>query len=387
MKIKALKDILFREFGFIFKSKDMILICFIAPLVYGLMFSYLYINKRATNINLGVVNQDGLSLSRKLIRDINATAELETTTHYSSFQEGLAGIFKNNVNGFYVIANSFDRNIKKGKISSVLNVVNSSNFFVASNVLKKFAITSIDFSKQQFKKILTDKGFSYKSTENVFSPIKINTVYLFNTQMNYSDFLLPCLLLAVLQQIILVAVCISMSLEKKNKNNELYKISHGNFFIMFLGKAIPYILTGSLVNILNIYIILPIDGIYALSVLGLFVLSTVFIIAVVCFAILLSIFFKSPEMAMSVLMFYSLPTVLLSGFVWPHNALPNYLKVISYIFPSTYSMNYIRMFILGDVKIEYAKESIIALVSFSLVCFFITYLAEIKTRKVFALRK
>ena len=386
MKIKPLNDILFREFGFIFKSKDMILICFIAPLVYGLMFSYLYINKRATNINLGVVNQDGLSLSRKLIRNINATAELETTTYYNSFQEGLIGVFKNNVNGFYVIPNTFDKNIKKGRISPVINIVNSSNFFVASNVLKKFAVTSIDFSKQQFKKILTDKGLSYKSTENVFSPIKINTVYLFNTQMNYSDFLLPCLLLAVLQQIILVAVCTSISLEKKN-NNKLYKISHGNFFIMFFGKTIPYILIGSLINVLNIYIILPIDGIYALSILGLFILSTVFIIAVVCFAILASVFFKSPEMAMSVLMFYSLPTVLLSGFAWPHSALPNYLKVISYIFPSTYSMNYIRMFILGDVKIEYAKAPIIALLVFSVVCFFITYLTEIKTRKVFALDK
>ncbi|MDR1417648.1 MAG: ABC transporter permease [Endomicrobium sp.] len=385
MKIKALKDILFREFSFIFKLKDMILICFLAPLVYGLMFSYLYINKRATNINLGVVNQDGSYLSRKLVRNINATAELKTTMQYSSFQEGLAGIFKNNVNGFYVIANSFGKNMKKGRISPVLNVVNSSNFLVASNVLKKFTLASIIFSKQQFQKILTDKGFSYKSTENVFSPIKINTVYLFNTQMNYSDFLLPCLLLAVLQQIILLAVCTSISLEKKD-NNEL-NVFYGSFFIMFLGKAIPYILIGSLINVLNIYIFLPIDGIYASSILGLFVLSTVFIIAVVCFAILVSIFFKSPEMAMAVLMFYSLPTVLLSGFAWPHSALPNYLKIISYISPSTYSMNYIRLFILGDVKIWYAKEPIIALVLFSVICFFITYLIEMKTKKVFPLRK
>ncbi|MDR0723969.1 MAG: ABC transporter permease [Endomicrobium sp.] len=387
MKIKALKNVLFREFGFIFRSKDMLLICFIAPLVYGLMFSYLYINKRATNINLGVVNQDGLSLSRKLIRNINATAELKTTTHYNSFQEGLVDIFKNNVNGFYVIPSSFDKNIKKGRISPVLDVINSSNFFVASNILKKFTVTAIDFSKQQFKKVLVDKRFPYKSTENIFSPIKINTVYLFNTQMNYSDFLLPCLLLVVLQQIILVAVCTSMSLEKNNNNNKLYKISFGNFFIIFLGKAIPYTLIGSLINVLNVYIILPIDGIYALSILGLFVMSTVFIMAIVCFAILVSVFFKSPEVAMSVLMFYSLPTALLSGFAWPHSALPNYLKVISYIFPSTCSMNYIRMFILGDVKIEYAKGHIIALIVFSFICFFITYLIEIKTRKVFALRK
>ena len=197
---------------------------------------------------------------------------------------------------------------------------------------------------------------------------------------------LPCLLIAVLQQIILVAVCTSVSLEKKNKG-KFYELSNGSFFAMFFGKAIPYILIGFLINILNIYIILPIDGIHALSVLGLFVLSVAFIVAIVCFAILVSVFFKSPEMAMVVLMFYSLPTVLLSGFAWPHNVLPKYLKFISYIFPSTYSMNYIRMFILGDVKIGYARNSIIALIIFSFVCFFVTYFIEIKTKRVFALNK
>ncbi|MDR1244030.1 MAG: ABC transporter permease [Endomicrobium sp.] len=384
METRALKNVLLREFKVI-KSKDMLLICFIAPLIYGLMFSYLYINKRATNISLGVVNQDGLSLSRHFIRDVNATSELETITRYNSFQEALNNVFKNNVNGFYVIPSDFSKDIKKGRVVPILDIVNSSNFLVASNVLKKIAVTSIDFSKKQFRKILVDKGYSYKSTDSAFNPIKINTVYLFNTQMNYSDFLLPCLLLAVLQQIILVAVCTSISLEKKNKY-EIYKIAGGSFLAIFLGKTIPYILIGSLINVLNIYIILPIDDIYALSILGLFFLSTIFIIAVVCFAVTVSVFFKSPEMAMAVLMFYSLPTLLLSGFAWPHTALPSYLKFISYIFPSTYSMNYIRMFILGDVNIEYARNSIVALIAFSFVCFFVTYFIEIKTKRVFALK-
>jgi hypothetical protein len=65
------------------------------------MFSYLYINKRAVSISLGVVNQDGLSFSRHFIRDINATSELQTVTRYNSFQEALNNVFKNNVNGLY----------------------------------------------------------------------------------------------------------------------------------------------------------------------------------------------------------------------------------------------------------------------------------------------
>jgi ABC-2 type transport system permease protein len=131
---------------------------------------------------------------------------------------------------------------------------------------------------------------------------------------------------------------------------------------------------------------LPIISIYAISLFGLFTVSTAFIVAMVFFSILISSLFRSPEMAMAALMFYSLPTVLLSGFAWPHNAMPIFLKAVSYFFPSTYSMNYVRMFILGDVSIKYALKPTINLILFAVACFWISYLIESKTQKIFTLK-
>jgi ABC-2 type transport system permease protein len=91
-------------------------------------------------------------------------------------------------------------------------------------------------------------------------------------------------------------------------------------------------------------------------------------------------------MAMAMLMFYSLPTILLSGFAWPHNAMPIHLKIISYFFPSPYSMNYIRMFILGDVSIKYALRPTIDLMLFAELCFLASYIIESKTQRIFALK-
>ena len=99
--------------------------------------------------------------------------------------------------------------------------------------------------------------------------------------MNYSDFLLPCLLLAVLQQIILVAVCTNLASEKAKLN--IYKKTGLNFSSIFFGKTIPYILIGSIINFFNIFIILPINSIYAVSLFGVFTVSTAFIIAMVFF--------------------------------------------------------------------------------------------------------
>ncbi|MDR1942538.1 MAG: ABC transporter permease [Endomicrobium sp.] len=384
MKFKNFNKIFIREFKSILKSKDMLLICIAAPLFYSLLFSFLYINRRASDIEVGVVNMDKSSTSRKLVRALNATPELKTISAYASSREALRDIFKDKINAFYFIPCNFSGILKKGQSILISDVVNSSNFLVANNVLKKITLTATAFTKKQFIKILSNKGYPYKSAEEAFSPIKINTVYLFNTQMNYSDFLLPCLLLAVLQQIILVAVCTNLASEKAKLN--ICKKAGLSFSSIFFGKTIPHILIGSIINFFNIFIILPINSIYAVSLFGLFTVSTAFIVAMVFFSVLISSLFRSLEMAMAALMFYSLPTVLLSGFAWPHNDMPVFLKIVSYFFPSTYSMNYVRMFILGDISIKYAIKPTINLILFAAVCFWISYLIESKTQRIFTLK-
>ncbi len=67
--------------------------------------------------------------------------------------------------------------------------------------------------------------------------------------------------------------------------------------------------------------------------------------------------------------------------------MPTFLKIVSYIFPSTYSMNYVRMFILGDVSIRYAINPTIELILFSIICFFVSYIVESKTKKIFHLKE
>ncbi|MDR2818152.1 MAG: hypothetical protein LBB37_01760 [Endomicrobium sp.] len=81
MKFKNFNKIFIRECKSILKSKDMLLICIAAPLFYSLLFSFLYINRRASDIEVGVVNMDKSSTSRKLIRALNATPELKLLAH------------------------------------------------------------------------------------------------------------------------------------------------------------------------------------------------------------------------------------------------------------------------------------------------------------------
>lgn len=384
MNLKPFKSVLIREFKHFLTSPSLLLICIGAPLLFSFMFSSLYYNRRASEINIGIVNTDNTAMSRKLVRDFDAAPELKTTLRPATAHEAYLDIFHNDLGAFYFIPKNFGADLKKGKSTPAFNAADSSSFMISSTVLKKFSQVSMSFSQKPFTKLLVGKGYSYEAAKAAFSPLRTDARYLFNTGMNYSDFLIPGLLFAVMQQILLVSICSTMIEDKSiRRRKELYKISNGSFTAVFFGKIIPYICAGLGLAVFFAYVILPINAIYINSPAGYFILSTAFIIAVASFAMLISSFFRSQEMAMAVLMFYSMPAVLLSGFAWPHHALPFILKAVSYLFPSTYALNEIRLFILGDVAAKYAVIPSICLIIFAAVCFLISFImAKQKMKKV-----
>lgn len=385
MKQNPFKNVLIREFKRFFTSQSLLLICVGAPLLFSFMFSALYYNKRASDINIGIINADKSAMSRELIRYFDASPELKITKRHTSSADAYHDIFSSGLGAFYFIPKNFSSDLKKGKSTPAFNAADASSFIIVSNVVKKFSQISMSFSEKQYAKLLVDKGYSYKAAKASLSPLSVEPVYLFNPAMNYSEFLITVLLFAVLQQILLVSICTTIIMDKSaREKKELLKASRGNYAAAFFGKIIPYICAGIMLTATFAFAVLPVNNIFVGSYAGYFVLSTAFIIAVSAFAVLISAFFRSQEMAMSVLMFYSMPAVLLSGFAWPYYALPKILKAVSYFFPSTYALTEIRLFILGDISIKYAVMPSVLLIIFAAACYFISFFMS---KKIFNIKQ
>lgn len=374
MNLKPFKDVLTREFGIFFKTPSLLLICIGAPLLFAFMFSALYYNRRAADINIGIVNADNSLMSRKLVRDFDACAELKVAMKPASADEAYKNIFRSDIGAFCFIPKNFSASLKKGQSAPAFNAADASSFIISSNVLKKFSMISMSFSEKQFVKTLTDKGYSYNAAKASVSPLRAVPSYIFNTEMNYSDFLIPVLFFAVLQQILLVSICTTIITDKRpGKRKELRNASKGSFAAAVFGKITPYCCAGMALVAAYAFTALPVNNIFVVSCAGYFFLSTAFIIAVASFAVLISSFFKSQEMAMSVLMFYAMPAVLLSGFAWPRQELPGILKAVSCFLPSTYALSELRLFILGDISVKYALIPAAELLAFAALCFLLSF--------------
>lgn len=382
------KQILFREIKRILTSKDLILICFIAPLIYSFGLSYIYHKQSPKDIKIAIIDKDNSSLSRKYARMINSTAELNIVNYYPSTYAAYNAIFTNKVDLFYFIPNNFSADLKRAKSTFAFMGANASNFMVSSSAIKTVVTTSQYLSSQILAKFLISKGISEQNAIHMLQPLKTDFKWIFNPTKTYSNFFIPFVLFAVFQQIIIVAVCHTMSLEtKENTWQTLYKISDNKILPILLAKAIPYIFVALFMILLFIFFIFPFAGIFQTSKLNILIISLLYSFVIVFFAMMISHLFKTPIISLCALTFYSMPVLLISGFAWPLYMLPEYLKISTYLFPSTYFINTFRFYTLDDIPLHYATNSILHLFIFLFVCLVINFVIFKFRKKNISIRR
>ena len=367
--MKAFKQILLREFKRFFKSKDLVLICIIAPFIYAFGITYIYHKQNPRDIKIAIVNQDKSSVSRVYGRMIDSTPELNIVDYFPSTYAAYNAIFTNKIDLFYFIPNNFSTNLKRAKSTFAFIGANASNFMVSSSAIKTIVMTSQFLSAQVLTKFLIKNGISKNSALQMIQPIKGNFKWMFNPTKTYANFFVPFVLLAIFQQILIVAVCHTMSLETQEKTwKDLYKITNNKILPILFGKAIPYLLAALFMTLLFIFLVFPFNSILQTSKLNLLFLSTTYSFVIVFFAMTISHLFKSPVVSLCALTFYSMPVLLISGFAWPIYMLPEYLKIAAYIFPSTYFINIFRFYSLNSIWIGYATYCVLHLTIFFIIC-------------------
>lgn len=382
--MKRFKQIFLREIKRILTSKDLVLICLLAPFIYSFGLSYVYQKQSPKDLKIAVIDKDNSSVSRQYTRMINSTPELNIVAYYTSTYAAYNAIFTNKADLFYFIPKDFSKNLKRSKSTFAFIGANASNFMVSSTAIKTVVGTSQYLSSQVLASFLISKGVSKQSVKQMLQPISTDSKWLFNPTKTYSTFFIPFILFAIFQQIIIVAVCHTMSLEtQQNTWKDLYKLSDNKILTLLFAKALPYVFVALFIILSFIFLVLPFANIFQTAKLNLLIISSVYSFVIVFFAMAISHLFKTTVISLCALTFYSMPVLLISGFAWPLYMLPPYLKFLSYLFPSTFFINAFRFYALNDIiSLRYASGIILNLVIFFFVCLLINFIIlKIKNNK------
>ena len=330
-----------KELKAVFKDQGVLIFFLLVPLAYPLLYAFIYTGEVVREVPAAVVDMNKSTLSREFIRKVDATPDVKIQSHCADMEEAKLLLKESKVYGVIYIPESFSSDIAKGIQTQVTLYCDMSGMLYYKAILT--ASTEVSLKMNKAIKVKRAGNTTDRQDEISATPITYEAVNLFNPQAGYASFLLPAVLILIIQQTLLLGVGLSAGTARENNRfRDLVPLSRqyqGTLRIV-LGKSSAYFIIYAIVSA---YILCVVPKIFSLvqiaqaGTLAAFILP--YVLSCIFFAMTCSIFIHHREACMMIYVFTSVPLLFISGVSWPGSAIPAFWRVISWIFPSTFGIN------------------------------------------------
>lgn len=330
-----------KELKAVFKDQGVLIFFLLVPLAYPLLYAFIYTGEVVREVPAAVVDMNKSTLSREFIRKVDATPDVKIQSHCADMEEAKLLLKESKVYGVIYIPESFSSDITKGIQTQVTLYCDMSGMLYYKAILT--ASTEVSIKMNKAIKAKRAGNTTNRQDEISATPITYEAVNLFNPQAGYASFLLPAVLILIIQQTLLLGVGLSAGTARENNRfRDLVPLSRqyqGTLRIV-LGKSSAYFIIYAIVSA---YILCVVPKIFSLvqiaqaGTLAAFILP--YVLSCIFFAMTCSIFIHHREACMMIYVFTSVPLLFISGVSWPGSAIPEFWRVISWLFPSTFGIN------------------------------------------------
>jgi ABC-2 type transport system permease protein len=184
--------------------------------------------------------------------------------------------------------------------------------------------------------------------------VTVNTRVWYNPNLKSSRFTIPGLVGLILQNITLMLTAFALVREKERSTIEQLIVTPVRPLELILGKLVPYVIIGYAGFLFALALCIFWFGVEVSGSLGLLLLlGFLFVYCSLSMGMLISTFAKNQMQAMMVMVLVLLPSILLSGFMFPREAMPWVISLIGYAIPLTYFLDIVRGIMLKGVGIEF----------------------------------
>ncbi|MDP4184246.1 MAG: ABC transporter permease [Bacteroidota bacterium] len=359
MMIKRIKDgftltanCFTQELKAIFKDSGALLLFVIAILSYPVIYSIGYEKELVRDIPVAVVDMDKTASSRLLARMADATEQINVKDKPSSLQEAKDLFYKGEVNGVLLIPKDFEKDLYHGHQTAVSVYCDASYFLLYKQVLTAGVMSSSYFSAGVEMKKLMGQKKSYEQALSARDPLAFKAYYLYNPSSAYGSFVMPGMILVILQQTLLIGIGMLGGTTREKKRYKFMVPSSSKS-----QKVMPLVLGHSLAYIL-IYLFNTVFGLLWVydwfsfpdksGFFKILFLMIPFIMAVTFLGMTMSVLFKRREHSLMFMVFLSPAILFVSGLSWPSSAIPPLIHHLSYVFPTTAAIPaYLRLRTMG----------------------------------------
>lgn len=202
-------QIWYRELGNIFRDKGIMIFILFVPLAYPLLYSYVYTNEVVRDVPVAVVDESNSVLSRDLLRKMDASPDMKIEAYCPDMDEAQELIRRREVYGIVRIPESFTRDLSLGGQVPIGLYCDMSSMLYYKALLVTVTNVSLEINKDiKVNHYVT--GTTDRQEEINRMPIDYDYVALYNPQSGFAAFLIPPVLMLIIQQTILLGIGMSM---------------------------------------------------------------------------------------------------------------------------------------------------------------------------------
>ena len=340
------------EFKRIFSNSVLLAIFIGAPIFYGVLFGYVYKQAKVINLPIVIIDEDHSPMSDKIIEAFEDNEALLVSDIRYTAGNILDEMPVKQFDAVITLPTNFEADILQKRHPEIRVDLNMANILNANTASKNIQAVLMTLNAGIEIEGLKKSGLHPTQAAASYESFKINFNKLYNSSGNYINFMLPGLLIAIMQQIIFLAMALVFARDFEDGHfGVLVKKSKSSLYHIAL-KSTPFII---MIPIMWFFISLLFDyfrinaDIYNLPML---LLTTTLTMASMCIGMLFSIAIPSQLKATELLMVISTPAFILSGFTWPTLAFPDAIANVATYIPSTQFLSGFRKiaFYGGDVS-------------------------------------
>ena len=309
--------------------------CVVLPLFSLVFMASIFGNGQMKNLPVGVVDADQTSLSRSIVRMVDATPELQITKHYANETEARKGMQKKEIYGYLLIPSGI-KHLCYYYHNAMLSVGGElhSTF---ETLLKQVSVTPI----------VTEAVGLGENQTNITSfliPISEEEMVLYNPNRNYAIYLSQPFFFVLLQVLLLLVTTYALGSESKfGTSDEWLESAHGNIGIAVLGKLLPYTILFAAVGILaNVVFFNWMQMPLPCSIWTMNGITILFICATQALALILYSIFPVLSLIISVVSMIASLGATLSGVTFPVSFMDTPVYAASYLFPIRHFMETVQ---------------------------------------------
>lgn len=339
--MSVLRFLLEKEFKQILRNKIIVPLIILLPTIQLLILPFAA-TFEIRNIDVVIVDKDNTSYSQRLTKKIEASNYFDLRGVYSSYPEARNMVDDNQASIILEIPTDFEKKMVRGERGSV---------FIAADAIDGtkggMGASYMGQIVQEFTQELYADGSQMLLTDIQLPPISIETQFRYNPLLDYKTYMVPGIIVMLLTLVAGILASLNIVSEKEQGTLEQMNVSPLKKQYYLLAKLIPFWIMGFVILTIGLLVARILYGIIpAGSIFTIYAFAAVYMLAFTGFGLLISTAAETQQQSMFIAFFFLMIFFLMGGLFTPISSMPEWAQDITYLLPTRYMTEVMRLVIL-----------------------------------------